>query len=122
MEGKVMTFVELINYASEARNEFEEGQKEKHCKKDEEIRSIIKAIIDNVKKYSAVQVKIHAGVLYIKCGSEKNDKKIQKIKDITLADIKEAIDRIPALYAEMPDCKRNPIYVTFRCSETDSEE
>lgn len=115
MEEKVMTFEELADYANAARSEFEARQKEG------DIRSIIKVIIDNMKGYGAVQVKWHKGIIYLRNPNSKDDIRIKESKDITLENLKEAIDRIPALYAELPTKERNPLYVTFRRSETDDE-
>lgn len=119
MEGKVMTFEELAKYAEAARSEYEQRNAEKQ--KEEDIRSVIKVIIDNVKEYGAVQVKYHKGVIYLRDPKSEDDRRIKESKDITLADIKTAIDRIPALYAEQPTEGRNPLYVTFRRSNADSK-
>lgn len=117
MEEKVMTFQELINYASEARDErheFVKKQEEKRRKREEDIRSIIKKVIDNVKKHGEVWLKIDDGVLYAKCSNKEYYKKIKKIKRISLEDLKRTLDCIPALYADLDE---EQIYVTFRNSD-----
>lgn len=121
MEEKVMTFQELINYASDARDEFTEKQKEKRRKKEEDIRIIIEKVIDNAKKYGAVRVTWHTGIIYLRNPNSKDDIKIKESKDITLEDLEKAINRIPALYAEL-DKEGNILFVTFRRSKTDSDQ
>lgn len=108
MEEKAMTFEELAEYASDARKEYE---KEACCKKDENVRKIIKTIIDKVKAQGTVMITEigDAGTLFL------NDSKIEEAENISVKEINKAIDHIPALSTELKEEEKR-IFVTFRRS------
>lgn len=113
MEEKVMTLEELADYASSARKEYEKGAR---CKKDENVRKIIKTIIDKVKAQGTVMITEigDAGTLFL------NDSKIEEAENISVKEINKAIDRIPALLAELKEEEKR-IFVTFRRSEINNK-
>lgn len=113
MEEKVMTLEELADYASSARKEYE---KEVRCKKDENVRKIIKTIIDKVKAQGVVMITEtgDAGTLYL------NASKIEETENISVKDINKAIDSIPALSIQFKEEEKR-LFVTFRCSKINNE-
>ncbi len=121
MNEKTMTLEELIQYAQEAKEQTEKERLAQEAKKNEACIKIIKKIIDRLKekKGEAVIVK-NSGTHWFKIDDEEYE--VEKVA-ITLDDIKEVIDKIPALEATWTNLSDEPITVlevTF--SETKATE
>ena len=117
MNENPMTFEELVDYAQEAKE-----QKEKErlaAKKNEACIDIIKKIIDRLKAKKGETAKVKQfGTNWIIIDNVEDEVEVV----ITLDDIKEVIDKIPALEARLTELCRGITVLEVTFSETKATE